>query len=198
MAGPNLPLTLPPVPPLTKQGFQAPVWTQWLNTLRSKVIATVTSVQIATANGFNGSAVDSGNGLITITLGVTVVGVLKGSAGALVPAVAGTDFLNSVTLIGDASGTTNTSQQLPVTLASTGVTAGTYGGANGSALFTVDAKGRLTAASTVHPAIPTGPTASRPSGVVDGTMYLDTSLGLPIWKLASAATGWIAASGFAV
>lgn len=190
--------TLSPVPRLTKQGFAAPVWQIWLDSLRNRVLQSVVSLQIATANGFSGSVVVNGQGLSTITLSTTVVGMLKGSAGALTAAVAGTDYLNSVTLTGDATGSTNASQQIPVVLANSGVTAGSYGGAASSLSITVDAKGRVTAATTASPAIPTGTTASRPTGVINGTMYLDTTLGQPIWALSTKPTGWINSAGVSV
>lgn len=43
-----------------------------------------------------------------------------------------------------------------------------------------------------------GNTASRPAGVADGAMYFDTTLGIPIIRLASAGTGWINAAGVSV
>ena len=43
-----------------------------------------------------------------------------------------------------------------------------------------------------------GTTAQRPASQIDGTFYLDTTLGMPIWALATSGTGWINAAGVAV
>lgn len=51
-----------------------------------------------------------------------------------------------ITLSGDATGSGTTS--IPVTLSSTGVTAGSYGSASSVATYTVDAKGRISAANS--------------------------------------------------
>lgn len=198
MPGPNLPPTLGPVPRLTREGFAAPAWQIWFDSLRERIVEAVLSLQIATANGFSGSVAVNAQGLSTVTLATTVTGIVKGNGAALSAAVPGVDYLNSVTLTGDATGTINASEQIPVVLAVSGVTAGSYGGASGSALITVDAKGRVTAASTTWPAIPVGNTASRPVGVVNGTPYLDTDLGQPIWSLSTASTGWINSAGVSV
>jgi hypothetical protein len=53
----------------------------------------------------------------------------------------------TITLSGDVTGSGTTS--IPTTLSNTGVTAGSYGDATHVGTFTVDAKGRLTAASSV-------------------------------------------------
>ncbi len=51
-------------------------------------------------------------------------------------------------------------------------------------------------AATVATLTPgSGPTASRPSGVLDGTSYVDTTLGIPITAFAASMTGWINSSG---
>ena len=43
-----------------------------------------------------------------------------------------------------------------------------------------------------------GSTTSRPTGVLDGTVYFDTTLGIPVFALAAASTGWVNAMGDAV
>lgn len=50
----------------------------------------LTSISVASANGFNGSA--SGGSTPIVTIGTSATGVLKGSAGALVTATSGTDY----------------------------------------------------------------------------------------------------------
>lgn len=55
----------------------------------------------------------------------------------------------SITLSGDASGSGTTA--IAVTLANSGVTAGTYGGNNSIPSLVIDSKGRVTSASTVTP-----------------------------------------------
>lgn len=82
---------LPPVPPLTSAGFTDPVWARWLNQLRSAVGSISTAIVINTGNGFTGSVSESG-GTSTITLGITVTGMLKGSGGGIVAAVPYTDY----------------------------------------------------------------------------------------------------------
>lgn len=116
---------LPPVPQITKDGFADPVWPKWLNLLRSKVIASVVSLAIRTANGFSGSVVVDGAGVANVTLEVTVAGLLKGSGGALVAAIPGTDFVSSISVtapienIGSAASPN-------IAHMSSGVIAGTY------------------------------------------------------------------------
>lgn len=88
---------LPPVPPVGKEGLQDPVWARWLGLLRNNIVQAITSVAINTANGFSGSVSVSG-GVSTITIGVTVSGLLKGSAGGIVAATAGTDYVQSVSV----------------------------------------------------------------------------------------------------
>lgn len=86
---------IPPPPQLTSMGFQDPVWGRWFNLLRNEIASVATSVAITTANGFSGS-VSVVAGTSNITLSVTVAGLLKGSAGGIVSAVAGTDYTNNV------------------------------------------------------------------------------------------------------
>jgi fibronectin-binding autotransporter adhesin len=58
---------------------------------------TVTNVSVVTNNGFSGSVANSTT-TPAITLSTTITGLLKGSAGALVAATPGTDYLTSIGL----------------------------------------------------------------------------------------------------
>jgi hypothetical protein len=239
---------LPPVPQLTAAGFTDPTWARWLDLLRAKIVAVATSIVINTANGFNGTVTVDPSGQATITLGVTVAGLLKGQTGGIVAAVAGVDYVSAVTassplhsapggggatnltidqsgpsqdgylsasdwntfnnklsgnqtitLSGDATGSGATA--ITVTLATVLSTPGTFGDSTHVPRVTFDAKGRATAVSSVAIAsapVTVGNTASRPASPPDGLPYLDTTLGQPIWALATSGTGWINAAGVAV
>lgn len=67
----------------------------------------------------------------------------------------------SITVSGDASGTGNTA--ITLTLANTAVTAGSYGSATAAPTFTVDSKGRLTAAGSVTVTPAWGSITSKPT-----------------------------------
>ena len=133
--------TIPPVPPLTKEGFEDPVWARWLGLLRANLAAAVTSIQIATANGFSGTV--SGSAPAILTLQVTVSGILKGNgAGAIVAATPGTDYIQQVLVTAPitdvgAPGSPNISH------ATSGVVAGTY------TKVTVDVFGHVTAGTSL-------------------------------------------------
>lgn len=86
----------PPVPQITKTGLADPVWARWLNALRNRVLATLTSVNIANANGFVSTVTTDPSGQAVVTLSITASGVLKGSGGAIVAAVAGTDYIQAI------------------------------------------------------------------------------------------------------
>ena len=97
----------------------------------------------------------------TITSGTwsaTTIALTKGGTGAITAAdartnlglVIGTDVMSAnatTTLTGDVTGSGNGS--FATTLAASGVTSGTYGSSTAIPTFTVDSKGRLTAAGTV-------------------------------------------------
>lgn len=112
---------LPPVPPITADGFQDPVWAKWLGTLHSTVTNVVTnpsSIAVAPANGFAGTVSQIKGGTATITLQATTEGLLKGNGQQLVPAVAGTDYLienQNIKVTGDVTG--NGTTAIALTLA---------------------------------------------------------------------------------
>ena len=88
---------LPPVPPLTKDGFTDPVWARWLQLAWARIKSNVSAVTFDATDGISGSTSIDNMGELTVTLSVTASGVLKGVAGAIVPAVAGTDYIIGVT-----------------------------------------------------------------------------------------------------
>jgi hypothetical protein len=89
---------LPPVPQLTSQGFEDPVWARWLNLLRQNVASSLTSLIINTANGFSGTVVVGVSGTVSVSIFTTVTGLLKGNGSAISAAVAGTDYVHSVSV----------------------------------------------------------------------------------------------------
>ncbi len=76
-----------------------------------------------------------------------------GESGNAITAIAGAGTFakraDSFAISGDVSGTGTVSAGVAVALPATGVTAGSYGSATQVGQFTVDAKGRLTAATNV-------------------------------------------------
>ena len=84
----------------------------------------------------------------------------------------GTTWINGISSItGDATGTANAGS-LALTLGTTGVTAGTYGSQTTTSIITVDAKGRITAASTGTTTFGTGSvtTITTGTGLTGGTI----------------------------
>ena len=107
----------------------------------------IRGVSVNAANGLSGSSLTTG-GNTALTLRTTVTGILKGNqlTGVISAAVAGTDYLNSVTLTGDVTGTGGSS--ISVTLATVG-TEGTVGSSDTVPVITTDSKGRVTSVSPV-------------------------------------------------
>jgi len=92
---------LPPVPPQlpSQPGLAPPPLDQrWLDQLRRRLNASITSAIITTANGFSSArTLNPFSGQASLTISVTASGLLKGVSGALVPAILGTDYLQSIT-----------------------------------------------------------------------------------------------------
>jgi hypothetical protein len=86
---------------------------------------------------------------------------------------------HSLTLTGDVSGSGNVSGSWATTLANSGVGAGSYGNATGAVVpyFTVDAKGRLTAAASrsLTPGDIGGWSVLGNSGTTEGTNFIGTT-----------------------
>ncbi len=106
-------------------------------TLAATNTGTVTSTSIVSANGFAGSVANAGT-TPAITLSTTVNGLIKGNGTSLSAAVAGTDYLSSLT--GDV--TTSGNVATLATVNSTPVTAS-------FSKVTTNAKGLVTATSLV-------------------------------------------------
>jgi hypothetical protein len=95
MGGPGL--VGPPGPGVAEGGLPGQILlkksTVDFDTLWSDAgLGTVSSVSVATANGFNGT-VATPTTTPVISLGTTVTGMLKGTAGTITAAIAGTDYL---------------------------------------------------------------------------------------------------------
>ena len=111
---------------------------------------------------------------------LTAIAALSGTSGLLKKTAADTWALDTntyltanqtITLSGDVTGSGTTA--ITATLAATAVTAGSYGSSTSVATFTVDSKGRLTAASSV--AIPTATTSVLGLAKFDSTNFLVTA-----------------------
>lgn len=144
-------VNLPNVTPIASNTFNGINFGTGYNNLINSANFTVTAAGAVTAVGVN-----SGTGLIQGTGGLTITGTVslpndsitaafiqQGTAGQLLlsnatPDTAWTTLSGDATLAGTGA----------LTLASTGVTAASYGGSTAIPVLTVDAKGRVTAAST--------------------------------------------------
>jgi hypothetical protein len=97
---------LPPVPPITPEGFTAQVWGRWLNQLRSYVNFSITRLNFDATPGIGGVAVTAPDGSLTIALSTTINGLIKGELGTFLQALPGTDYIAAITASGPLSTTT--------------------------------------------------------------------------------------------
>ena len=130
---------------------------------------TVTSVSVTSANGFSGSVATSTT-TPAITMSVTPSGVLKGSAGALAAAAAGTDFLAPSGSGAALTGITwSQIGSTPTTLSGYGITNGATQAGN-----TFTGK-QITAASAVGGAGLNLPHGTAPTSPVNGDFWSTTA-----------------------
>ena len=95
----------------------------------------------------------------------TSIPVITVDAKGRVTSVATSSISSNIALVGDVTGTGTTGSNLTTTLAASGVTAGTYGGASAIPVITVDAKGRATTITTSSITFPVTSVASRTGAV---------------------------------
>lgn len=132
---------------------------------------TVTNVSVVTANGVSGSVANpTTTPAITLTLGaitpssVAATGTVTGSN------LSGTNTGDqTITLTGEVTGSGTGS--FSTSLSNTSVTAGSYGSSTKVGTFTVDAKGRLTAASETAIAITAGQVSGLGTAALQATTY---------------------------
>jgi hypothetical protein len=70
--------TPPPVPPANSESFKD---FRWLNALRNRVLATVTSISVNTGNDVGGNSSTSATGDAALTLNLSPTGVTAGTYG---------------------------------------------------------------------------------------------------------------------
>jgi hypothetical protein len=149
-------------------------------------------LEVAGTSKFTGNASIVGNldvtgNITSATWSGTTIPLTKGGTGATTAAdartnlglVIGTDVMAAnytTTLTGDVTGAGNGS--FATTLAASGVTSGTYGSSTAIPTFTVDSKGRLTAASTVGITAGVSTLAYSTTGASNGGTISGTTLTL--------------------
>jgi hypothetical protein len=157
---------------------------------------TVTSVAVSGANGIGvaGSPITS-SGTIALTLGAITPSSVAASGTVTGSNLSGTNTGNQlITLIGDATNS-NTSTGGTLTLATVNGNVGTFGSATQVPVFTVDAKGRITAVSntTITGGGTVTSTSVTPTGDITGTVATPTTT--PALSLNLTTTG-VAASTY--
>ena len=150
------------------------------------------------AQTYTGDATGSGNGSVALTLANS--GVTAGTYNNVQVDAKGRVTLGSnasylvanqtITVSGDATGSGTTS--IALTLANTAVTANSYGDATHIATFTVDGKGRLTAAGSVTATPAWGSVSGKPttiSGYSISDAYTKTEVDALTWAWSDITTG---------
>jgi len=162
-------------------------------TINGDTIATLTASQILTNKTISGSSntlTNIGNSSLTNSA-VTINGTTVNLGGSVTVTAASPNPLT----IGTGLSGSSYNGVVPVTIAiaSTGVSANTYGSASQVGVFTVNAQGQLTSASNTSIAIPSS--AITDKGMANGVASLDATGKVPTTQLPSSVIGGVSYQG---
>lgn len=154
-------MALTPIPP--NPIGECRVWRDWLNENRNATNLSITGVTIVDENGFTGTVNPSTPTTVSsLTLGVSVTGMLKGSGGAIKAAVAAIDYVAPSPYASLNGLTMTTNKLLGRSTASTGhaeeITLGTGLSLSAGTLTATGSGGTVTSVSGTAPVVSSGGT----------------------------------------